>query len=485
LRPMGVSLTDIQKTFTGVNNAAALMNMSGADTEGVILQLSQALGSGVLQGDEFRSVMERLPAVGQAIARSIGVPVSQLKTLSSEGKITTDVILKAMDELSKMNPPPPDAYKLFQTVMADLNTTIGEQLMPVFTPLVQKLGELVKRFEELKVGTTIAQALKPIAEAALAIVNAFLQLDPNVQKIIIQVGVLAGAFALIAAPLGFAVVGIGQLVSAAGAVAGALGGITAVVGGIIGSLGGLAKIAIAVFSGPVGWVALAVAAGAAIYAFRDKIGEAFKLIGKIILDAAEWFNNTFIQPVAKWIRGMYDNIVDTFRRVGEAIRAPFEAAVNMIRGIINQMLNMVGRAVSGVISAINRLIAGANQGLARLRMPQIPFVPQVSIPQFADGGMVNRPTLAMIGEEGPEYVVPQSKAGAFAQNWIGGARGDAALTGKNSSMPTINIQTGPVMQQDGKQYVTISDLEKSLQVMANAILGNNRSAGGRRYQGVN
>ena len=53
LRPMGISLKDIQTTFTGVNKAAALMNLSTADTEGVMLQLSQALGSGALQGDEI------------------------------------------------------------------------------------------------------------------------------------------------------------------------------------------------------------------------------------------------------------------------------------------------------------------------------------------------------------------------------------------------------------------------------------------------
>ena len=85
LRPMGISLNDIQTTFNGVNTAAAKMNLSTADTEGVMLQLSQALGSGALQGDEFRSIMERLPAVGQAVADSMGVQVGQLKKLGSDG----------------------------------------------------------------------------------------------------------------------------------------------------------------------------------------------------------------------------------------------------------------------------------------------------------------------------------------------------------------------------------------------------------------
>jgi len=40
------------------------------------------------------------------------------------------------------------------------------------------------------------------------------------------------------------------------------------------------------------------------------------------------------------------------------------------------------------------------------------------------------------------------------------------------------------MQQDGKRYVTLSDMEGALQVLASSLLNNGRSAGGRRYQGV-
>jgi tape measure domain-containing protein len=487
LRPMGISLGDIQKTFTGVNNAAAKMNLTAADTDGVMLQLSQAMGSGALQGDELRSIMERLPAVGQAIAKTMGVSVGEIKKLGSEGKLTTDVIVKAMDELAKMTPPPPDAFKLFQAALADLNTTIGTQLLPVFTPLVQKLGEIVAKFRELGVAATIAQALKPIGETLLVLLNTFIALPAPVQGLIVQVGVLAGAFALIAAPLGFVITGIGSFLSAIGAVIPLVTGFGATIAGwagaigpVVAALGTLGKILLGVFTGPVGWVALAVAAGAAIYAFRDQIGKSFQIIGQMLTQGGiafktgfvdpvvqgftaivQFVNSNFVQPISSAISGLVQAIGSIFGNVTQAITAPFQAAFQTVRGIVNQILNGVGNAVRGVVQAINNIIRGANGALARLKMPQIPYLPSPNIPQFAEGGVVSQPTMAMVGEGGePEYIIPASKMQEAMKRYAEGKRGNGVIPSTVS--PQVNVTTGPVMSMNGQNYVNQRDLISGL-----------------------
>jgi tape measure domain-containing protein len=487
LRPMGISLWDIQKTFTGVNNAAAKMNLTAADTDGVMLQLSQAMGSGALQGDELRSIMERLPAVGQAIAKTMGVSVGEIKKLGSEGKLTTDVIVKAMDELAKMTPPPPDAFKLFQAALADLNTTIGTQLLPVFTPLVQKLGEIVAKFRELGVAATIAQALKPIGETLLVLLNTFIALPAPVQGLIVQVGVLAGAFALIAAPLGFVITGIGSFLSAIGAVIPLVTGFGATIAGwagaigpVVAALGTLGKILLGVFTGPVGWVALAVAAGAAIYAFRDQIGKSFQIIGQMLTQGGiafktgfvdpvvqgftaivQFVNSNFVQPISSAISGLVQAIGSIFRNVTQAITSPFQAAFQTVRGIVNQILNGVGNAVRGVVQAINNIIRGANGALARLKMPQIPYLPSPNIPQFADGGVVTQPTMGLVGEGGePEYIIPASKMQEAMKRYADGKRGNSVIPSTVS--PQVNVTTGPVMSMNGQNYVNQRDLVSGL-----------------------
>lgn len=114
----------------------------------------------------------------------------------------------------------------------------------------------------------------------------------------------------------------------------------------------------------------------------------------------------------------------------------------------------------------------------------------LSVPGFAKGGIVTGPTLAVVGEGGEaEYIIPQSKADGFAQNWMNGKRGASAVPafadgGFVSSMPSINIQTGPVIEQNGQRYVSMADLERAMQTMASSILGNVRTNSGRRYVGL-
>jgi septal ring factor EnvC (AmiA/AmiB activator) len=104
---------------------------------------------------------------------------------------------------------------------------------------------------------------------------------------------------------------------------------------------------------------------------------------------------------------------------------------------------------------------------------------------FAKGGVVTKPTLGLIGEAGTEYIVPESKAADFATNYLSGASGASSKSMSAGRAPTINITTGPVMQQNGQNWVTVPDMERALATLADTMLLNNRTPGGRRYQGVN
>ena len=67
LRPLGVSLSDIESTFIGFNTAAKLAGASAMESSAAFRQLAQALGSGRLQGDEFRSIAEQVPTIASLL----------------------------------------------------------------------------------------------------------------------------------------------------------------------------------------------------------------------------------------------------------------------------------------------------------------------------------------------------------------------------------------------------------------------------------
>lgn len=74
---------------------------STAEQSAAMLQITQAIGSGKLQGDEFRSIMENAPMAAQAIAKYLGTSTDKLKELSTDGKLTSDVIINGVLSASK------------------------------------------------------------------------------------------------------------------------------------------------------------------------------------------------------------------------------------------------------------------------------------------------------------------------------------------------------------------------------------------------
>lgn len=138
LRPTGVTLREIEDAFIGFTAAARVSGATATESSAALLQLRQALGSGVLQGDELRSLREQAPLAAQAIAREMGVTIGELKALGSEGKITTDIVLRALatlknENLGKLN----QQFNTSAQALADMRVALDEfgvSLSRIFGP---------------------------------------------------------------------------------------------------------------------------------------------------------------------------------------------------------------------------------------------------------------------------------------------------------------------------------------------------------------
>lgn len=271
------------------------------------------------------------------------------------------------------------------------------------------------------------------------------------------------------------------------------GSLPAIIAGIAGAFGPLKLAVVGFFTGPAGWIALLVAAGIAIYAFRDQIAVVLKAIAAGWQMAGKAFYSLYVEPLIKFGKVLVTSLTGSFAQLGKALQAPFTGAVNAIKSIFRGLLQFIANGINNTTRSINALITGYN----RLPTPDIPLIPQVSVPAFAAGGVVSGPTLAMVGEGGErEYIVPESKMATAAANYLGGMRGRSVIPafadggvvgpmgGGGAANTTVQITTGPVLQQDGQRYVTIGDLERALSDFGTQIFKNSRSYGGRRYQGA-
>ena len=530
--------------FVGVVAVAGLARFAkgGLDAADSMSKLSQRTGIAAPTLDKFRKVAELSDTSIQSLERAfpaltkniddavqkakgpafdafqrLGVSV---KDVNGNVRAADDVFLDISDRFEQMA----DGTEKAALASAVFGTRIGSELIPLLnsggdavrnmsTAMTQEFADraalfndslttMQNRLRDLGVEILTSDAFQTLLGAIEGLINAFLKLPGPIQTVIISVTLLGGAF-LVLSPLiggavtllkGLAVLKIGATIA---------GWLPAILG-MVGALKGLGAILVGVFSGPLGWAALLVAAGVAIYSFRDQIGEAlkaigdffkagFEVVGDILKAGAKFYMDFYVKPVLKFGKGLVDGLVAMFRRIADAIKAPFLAVVNFVKSIFNGVLRIVGNGINAAIGLINRLIGAYN----RLPTPDIPFVPQMTIPQFAKGGVVNGPTLAMVGEGGEsEYIVPQSKASGFASNWMAGKRGINAIPGfaeggvvnpgggGGTGNTTVQITTGPVLQQEGKQYVTVGDMERALNDFGAAMFKNSRSLGGRRYQGI-
>ena len=122
-----------------MNKQFKLGGASVQEQKAAMQQLTQALAAGVLQGDEFRSVMENAPMLAQAIAKHIGVSTGELKKLSSEGKITADIIKNSVFASAVET----------DAAFASLPLTLGDVGNQIQSSFVRSLEPALAAFNEL------------------------------------------------------------------------------------------------------------------------------------------------------------------------------------------------------------------------------------------------------------------------------------------------------------------------------------------------
>ena len=95
-RELGLSNQQVLGLVETINQAIQVSGAGAQESEAAIRQLVQGLQSGVLRGEEFNSVLEQAPRLARALADGLGVPLGALRGLAEQGRLTTDVVVSAL-----------------------------------------------------------------------------------------------------------------------------------------------------------------------------------------------------------------------------------------------------------------------------------------------------------------------------------------------------------------------------------------------------
>ena len=197
------------------------MTIAGASTQEAAnaeLQLSQALGSGVLRGDELNSIFEQAPNLIQNIADYLDVPIGKIREMAADGELSADVvkaaIFSAADDInSKFNEMPMTWGQIWQSMQ---NTALI-----AFQPVLQRLNDLAN-----------SEAFQTFIQGAIEAMATLANILLNVFDLAVSIGTFIGDNWSIIAPIVYGIVAALTAYIAISAIVAAINGVMAIAEGV-------------------------------------------------------------------------------------------------------------------------------------------------------------------------------------------------------------------------------------------------------------
>lgn len=481
----------------------AISGASAEEMSAATLQLTQALGSGVLRGDEFNSVMEQAPGIAQMMADYLEVDKSQIRDLASEGALTAEVVknavLGATDETNRK-------FDQMAVTFTQLWTDFKTNALFAFNPIAEALSGLANNPEFQAGISRIGELIADLGPPVASIVSAIGQIIPvGLNAFIDGLEWIADNGAVIASLL----VGIGSamaFIKVSSAVSDS-GGIVAYFTKLVGPITELIGLI-----SPMGLLAGAIV-GIGVAAV------ALVASGKSVEDVAGFFNDfqssvtSAVSNVAQGILGMVENIKSSFPQFAAEVgsmmptiiegilssamtllSAGAEIAIYLLNGFLQALpsiiqggFSFVSNFVTGIFQAIPSLVNSAQEMVIYLMAVLAEILPDMmengaqAVLAFATGIGENLPSLissglTMIGELAlnianhlPEFI----EYGMFLlQNLIRGfvAMLPSLISTGLSLILTLGstiIQNLPVILETGIQIIVaiVSGIVQSIPVL--------------------
>ena len=380
--------TNARDAFTNMNEVIAfseLVNKSfviggaGAQEQSAaMLQLTQAMASGVLRGEELNSIFENAPGIIQSIAKYLDVPIGQIRTMASEGQITADIVKNAMFEAAG------DIERNFSNIpktWEQIWTGMKNKALSMFAPILTKINQIANSSKFETVSNGVIGALAAIASVATVVLDLLINgaswvvdnwswLSPIILGVAAALGVYYGRLLLVkGAELASAAVS-GAVAVAKGIMAAATMLVTGATWAQVTAQYGLNS---AMYACPLVWiiiliialVALFYAAVAAVNKFAGTSVSATGIICGAFMAALAFIGNIFIAlwNVAAEVFVLIYNLVATVANfIGNVFNDPVGAVCRLFFDLADTVLGVLQALASAIDAIFGSNLAGAVQG---------------------------------------------------------------------------------------------------------------------------
>lgn len=355
--------------------------IAGTETAGIeaaMLQLTQAMGSGVLRGEEYNSILEQAPNIIQAIADYMEVPKGQLKDMAAEGEITAEIVKNAMfaaaDETNAK-------FESMPKTFSQIWTSFQNTALMAFQPVLQRLNDVANSeafqtfingaIEALSmVAGIVVEIFNLIASVGTILADNWSWLSPIIYGVAAALLVYYGRLMLVrgaelalAAVQGVVAVAKGILAAATMLVTGATWAQTTAQYGLNAAM----------YACPIVWIiiliialiALFYAAVAAVNKFAGTSVSATGIICGVFMVAAAFIGNLFVALI-NFVIDIFVvlwNFIAAFANFfGNVFNDPVGAIARLFFDLVDTVLSLLQSLASAIDTIFGSNLAGAVQG---------------------------------------------------------------------------------------------------------------------------
>lgn len=361
-----------------LNKQFTIAGTEAAGIDAAMLQLTQAMGSGVLRGEEYNSILEQAPNIIQAIADYMEVPKGQLKDMAAEGQITAEIVKNAMFAAAD------ETNAKFESMPKTFNqiwTSFQNNALMAFQPVLQRLNDIANSesfqtfvngaIEALSmVAGIVVEIFNLIASVGTMIADNWSWLSPIIYGVAAALLVYYGRLMLVrgaelalAAVQGVVAVAKGILAAATMLVTGATWAQTTAQYGLNAAM----------YACPIVWIiiliialiALFYAAVAAVNKFAGTSVSATGIICGVFMVAAAFIGNLFVALInfAIDIFVVLWNFIAAFANFfGNVFNDPVGAIARLFFDLVDTVLSLLQSLASAIDTIFGSNLAGAVQG---------------------------------------------------------------------------------------------------------------------------
>lgn len=361
-----------------LNKQFTIAGTEAAGIDAAMLQLTQAMGSGVLRGEEYNSILEQAPNIIQAIADYMEVPKGQLKDMAAEGQITAEIVKNAMfaaaDETNAK-------FESMPKTFSQIWTSFQNTALMAFQPVLQRLNDVANSeafqtfingaIEALSmVAGIVVEIFNLIASVGTMIADNWSWLSPIIYGVAAALLVYYGRLMLVrgaelalAAVQGVVAVAKGILAAATMLVTGATWAQTTAQYGLNAAM----------YACPIVWIiiliialiALFYAAVAAVNKFAGTSVSATGIICGVFMVAAAFIGNLFVALI-NFVIDIFVvlwNFIAAFANFfGNVFNDPVGAIARLFFDLVDTVLSLLQSLASAIDTIFGSNLAGAVQG---------------------------------------------------------------------------------------------------------------------------